>query len=533
MRPATTSKRWEILSVSLFILIASLIGLTFRDYGVTWDEPIHVRYGERVYNYFASGFSDHESSRFGDLRYYGGAFDLLCAIGRRLSPLGLYETRHLINALVGLLGMLGCWKLAHTLGGARTAFLAVLLLALTPRWWGHSFNNPKDIPFAGFHVWSIYYLARIQPTLPHVPLGLALRLAVFIGLTLAIRIGGLMLLAYLGLMMGATLIEPLRQRSLREILARSRALFISSTWIVLPAWGVMLLFWPWAQSRPLRASFEALEVLSDFTWRGTVLFAGRTLHATQIPRSYLTHWLAVTLPEILLIGLVLGLVLAVRSAVRDRALLRGPAAARHALVVLAALGPIAYITIRRPIIYDGMRHALFVVPLFACLAARALETAHERLSRISRRAAVALAALAGFYGALHVAIMVHLHPHEYVYFNRLVGGLPGAFGRYETDYWGNSYREAVRLLVDRLEREHRNDPRTYKVFACSNPPSSTYFFPRFIKWAREERKTDFFIATTRENCHRTMDGDILGVVERCGTPLAYVFDRRRIVQRRR
>ena len=39
------------------------------------------------------------------------------------------------------------------------------------------------------------------------------------------------------------------------------------------------------------------------------------------------------------------------------------------------------------------------------------------------------------------------HPHEYVYFNPLVGGLDGAFGNYETDYWGNSIRMASEWLA--------------------------------------------------------------------------------------
>jgi 4-amino-4-deoxy-L-arabinose transferase-like glycosyltransferase len=533
MRPAATTKRWVILSVSLFILIAALIGLTFRDYGVTWDEPIHVRYGERVYNYYASGFADHEASRFGDLRYYGAAFDLLCALGRRISPLGLYETRHLLNALVGLLGMLGCWKLARTLGGSRTAFIAALLLALTPRWWGHSFNNPKDIPFAAGYVWSIYYLVRALPAIPRVPLGLAVRLALSIGLTLAVRIGGLTLLGYLGLAMGATLFESLRKRSLRETLATFYALIGSLLKIAVPAWGVMLLFWPWAQSRPLRAPFEALDVMSHFTWRGTVLFAGKTLHATQIPRSYIPQWLFVTLPEAHLLVLVMGLGLALWFLVRGDARFRAPAVARYALVIVAAFFPIVYIAVRRTIVYDGMRHVLFIVPLFACLEARSLETAYEQLNRFKRWTAVALVALFAAYGVFHIAVMARLHPHEYVYFNRLVGGLPGAFGRYDTDYWGNSYREAVRLLVDRLESEGPIEEKTYKVFVCSNPPSSKYFFPPCIKWTRHESKADFFIATTREDCHKTVEGDVLDVVERFGTPLAYVLDRRRFVQRQR
>ena len=153
----------------LFGIALAVVSLTFTDYGVTWDEASHVRYGDGVYEYFASGFRDREAFRYLDLYYYGAAFDLLCAVGKRLLPLDVYDSRHLLNALVALAGALGCWFLAREIGTARTAFLATLLLLLTPRFWGHGFNNPKDIPFAAGYVWSIYFLVRVMSTVPRVP----------------------------------------------------------------------------------------------------------------------------------------------------------------------------------------------------------------------------------------------------------------------------------------------------------------------------------------------------------------------------
>jgi hypothetical protein len=41
---------------------------------------------------------------------------------------------------------------------------------------------------------------------------------------------------------------------------------------------------------------------------------------------------------------------------------------------------------------------------------------------------------------------IRLHPYEYIYYNRLVGGVHGAFRNYELDYWGTSYREAAAYL---------------------------------------------------------------------------------------
>jgi hypothetical protein len=261
-----------------------------------------------------------------------------------------------------------------------------------------------------------------------------------------------------------------------------------------------------------------------------VLFEGREIHVTELPRRYMVEWLAITLPEIVLLGLALGLISILARASKGELRLDSEKTRTLGLVILAAVFPIAYIAVRRPIVYDGMRHILFVLPCLAALAAHALVVAFERLGPRARKLSLGAG---GVYLIYHLAILVHLHPHEYVYFNRLAGGLPGAYGRYETDYWGNSYREAVERLAARLEAETEAPPPPYRVLLCSNPESATYFFPPYLSQTRDEADADFFIATTRFRCHESLEGEVMAVVERFGTPLAFVKDRRRLVPPRR
>jgi 4-amino-4-deoxy-L-arabinose transferase-like glycosyltransferase len=516
-------------SLILFASAATVVGLTFQDYGVTWDEPFHDRYGEGVLTFYRSGLSDRQAFLYLDLPYYGAAFDLLCALTRRVSPFGLYETRHLLNALVGLLGVLGCWRLGRELGGARTALLAALLLVLTPPWWGHGFNNPKDIPFAAGYVWSVYYLTRVAAALPRPPTTLLVKLGLAIGLSLASRVGGLMLVGYAA----ALLAWPAFAGGGADGLGRGSRLRHAAVGLlvtVATAWPVMLLLWPWAQARPFQAPFEAARLMARFGWRGTVLFGGEYIHSTQLPRGYVTRWMLITLPEILLIGLALGLALAARSIARGRIDAGSPGFRRVAVTLLATVFPIAYIIVGRAILYDGMRHVLFLVPLLAVLAARGLEGAFDLAERSYPRLARAGAALVALYLVYILTVMVRLHPYQSVYFNQLVGGLPGAYGRYETDYWGNSYKAAVRLLTEHLERESPSPPR-YSVFVCANPPTATYYFPPYLERTRVEEEADFILGTTRWDCHKTQPGDVLAVVERMGTPLNFVVDRRRLTGR--
>ena len=298
----------------------------------------------------------------------------------------------------------------------------------------------------------------------------------------------------------------------------------------------MLALWPWSQQRPLSGPFQALGVLSRFTWRGWVLYGGEQVYSTEIPRSYVPHWLAITLPELVLFGLLVALCLGSWSlvrGVRGKAQLRSIDTARTSLVAFSAIFPIVYVVVQQPILYDGIRHMLFVVPPLVCLAARALDLAFERISHWRSSLAIASLSAVGLYLILQITVMLRLHPHEYVYFNQLVGGLPGAAGRYETDYWGNSIREAVEILVERLESESMARPPHYNVFICSSPVSATYFFPPYLSRTRDENEADFLVGTTRWKCHESLEGRAMVVVERLGAPLAYVVDRRHLVPPRR
>jgi hypothetical protein len=124
--------------------------------------------------------------------------------------------------------------------------------------------------------------------------------------------------------------------------------------------------------------------------------------------------------------------------------------------------------------------------------------------------------------------MVRLHPYEYVYFNRFVGGLPGAATRYETDYWAASNTEGMRWLAQHvLQDEHG----TLTVGTCQNDESVRLFLEhepevaQHLKLERRPAYADILLADTRNNCHKTQ-GRVLHVVERLGVPLLYVIQRR-------
>jgi len=522
---------WDGLSRALFIVVTLLVIATFTDYGITWDEDVHKWYGTLVLNYYLSGFTDLRATEWLDLFNYGGAFDATAALLNHVSPFDTYETRHLLNGLVGVLGLVGVWRLGRALAGPRAGFLAALFLALTPNYYGQMFNNPKDVPFAAGMAWSLYYLVRLASELPKPRWSLLAKLGVAVGMTLGIRVGGLLALGYLGLLLGLSECwRALEARSVR-LLVVDFLLSLARTWVpvTLIAYAVMLVFWPYAQLDPLRNPLRALANFSHEIFPFNTLFDGRYVPASDLPWAYLPVHVVLALPELVLVLLAAAVPMALVLAWRRRWQLERVATLGYVIVGFAILFPIAYAIAIKAVLFDGMRHFIFVLPAIASIAAAAMDCTLSWLKRFPyRRWVYGCLAL---YGMGHVAIMGMLHPDEYVYYNAFIGGVAGADGLFKTDYWANSYAEAVMGLEDHLRGEYGADymDHEFTVAVCGPPISAGFYFPSNFVFVSDRNRADFFIAFTKDDCHKALPGREVYRVERMGVLLSIVLDRRAYV----
>ncbi|MGZ8878649.1 MAG: hypothetical protein ACXW2O_11025, partial [Candidatus Aminicenantales bacterium] len=152
--------------IYLLLLINILIGLlVFRDYGLSWDEPLFYDYGDALgYAYspleWLSGDFDINQS-FGasgdDHKTRGPAYLLLAREPvYLLEALGLDKASawHLVNFLFFQLGAYFLYRLASRWMSSPAALGAAALFAWQPLLWGHAFINPKDPPFLVFFLAS-------------------------------------------------------------------------------------------------------------------------------------------------------------------------------------------------------------------------------------------------------------------------------------------------------------------------------------------------------------------------------------------
>jgi hypothetical protein len=519
--PFADRKLWAVSAGALLAAWLVVIAFTFRDYGITWDEDVRSTYGEYIIRWYASGFRDTAALHYFLLSVQGGFFNVLERLAQRVSPFGGFETSHLLNTIFGVLAAWGAYRLGSAAMNRLAGFASALFLILTPSFYGHSFNNPVDVPAAALWIWAVYFLVRMIPLLPTPPWQAAVRLGVITGLALAMRMGSVLLVAYIGLAFAAWLVlEGRPVRACAAKLARTFAIVCGAAYVAMLPW------WPAAILHPLYQPAKGLWFATHFEFPFDVFFEGKWISNMHLPRYYVAKMFLISLPEFYFIALCAGAAMAIPAA--RRAYQDGNAARRRmlalAVIAAAALLPVLYTVIARPVDYDGIRHYLFVVPFAAVLcgcAAAALSAGRGAWRWVSGAGIVASLALTA-------ADMHALHPDEYVYFNRAFGGgLAKAAQLYETDYWGNSYKEGV----DWLAAHYRPAAgRKIKVASCSYSLSTSYFLPadRFEYVGSYEKgqfvsdQADVFLATTRWNCDRRVTGKIIHVVERQGAPLLYI-----------
>src|SRR5260221_8272145 len=419
---------WNRAALGLLALIVLVVIATFADYGVTWDEDVHNWYGVFVLDYYLTLFKDSRCLNWLNLYNYGAAFDTIAAALNHISPFGTYETRHLLNGAFGIFGIIGGWKLGRCLGGPRAGFIAALLLLAIPNYYGQMFNNPKDIPFAVGMVWSIYYMVRIIPLLPRPKWSLVAKLGVAGGMALGVRVGGLLVFCYLGLLLLSFVIwRTAEAPSARRVFGDS----FSAFWrVLLPtvivAYPVMLLFWPCAQESPIGIPLPALIFFSHETFPYRTLFAGQYFAATDLPWAYLPTYIALALPELVLALVLAAPVGAVLMLRRLPAGERRDWLLRHGLVAFAIVFPVTYALEIKAVLFAGMRHFIFLLPLIAVAAALVADRLLDRLSRFEDRPPGS--APLTLYGIGPFIMMSMLHPQEFGFYNRLFGGGEGSLG---------------------------------------------------------------------------------------------------------
>jgi hypothetical protein len=449
--------------------------LASRKAGVSCDEMLHYNHSQSVYRYFESHGTDKSAlnTPVSNLKYYGQSFDnVVTILSNWVGVDDVYSFRSLMSSIAGWITILLTALFASRLSGYRSAIFVVLLFGISPAFLGHSQNNLKDVPFALSYIASAFLITTFLAREKRISLSEILLIIFSIAFSISIRAGGLVLICYIYFFFFVLLtLKFIETWNIDKRGALTRLLQI--TGITIAAWFLSILLWPYALQDPVKNVIESYRVMAHFPSTFRQIFEGKNEWSDFMPWYYLPKSMLITIPVIVLAGLFMFVLFARKKMPEEKVISYG-------MIIFTLIFPAVFVIIEKSNLYSSWRQFLFLYPAIVLLAATGLNYLFDMLktNRIKWIAALCLVVL-----SIHPARFILQNiPYSYLYYNQLVGGLKGALGNYETDYYYISHREASEWLSGNLDNKKIQSPvkigATYSIdwFFRNHPGIETSVF---------------------------------------------------------
>lgn len=426
---------WKKILWASFAVIFVLMTVMSFSYGLSGDEVDMNEYGKAILKYFTSFGGDqtvfnmpHEFNRDGVIQYYGGFFDIVCAIFNKFSPLGEYPTRHMLNAWAGFLAIFFAARIAVKAFNYQAGLFCAWLMFLSPFFLGHAMNNPKDIPFATAYIAAIFCIIRLFERMPKPTIADYAYAILAIGITIDVRVGGILLIPYLFVFAAIIIIT-------KNFFQDNKLSY--KDWVkplsIVAVLGYLAgsLFWPYGQKNPISNPITALQEMSNFKVSILQLWEGTKVPSNELPSSFILKSFMMSNSYVLLAGLAF-MAFFIWGARKHQS------AAIIYFVVFTGVFPVFYIIYSKANVYHSWRHAMFAFPSLAIAAAGGWYFLSKNLENRKFKYGMAIAAVLLLEPLTFIA---STFPNTVCYYNAIGGGVTGAYSNYEMDYYYNSVKQ--------------------------------------------------------------------------------------------
>jgi hypothetical protein len=509
-----STKIIDAISYALLIFLFFTIFLTFKDYGISWDEIYQAEYGRMTYEYFRTFGADKSSFTYMNSYYYGPVVELICHfIFTTFPSIGLYEIRHLISALIGAVGVIGCYKIGKLCGGSTVGLISIITICLFPSYYGHLFINSKDIPFAAGSIWSLYYSIKLILELPCIRFSNFLKLGFIIGLSLAIRVGAVIFWGYF--LLGTLIWAVVNFKNLQNFWLEKTLLKFTSKLVVYflatftLSYILMVMLWPAAHNAALSFPYQALVYFSNFE------------RQTQDTLQYLLTYLPVKIPEILLILVPVGIFIIIHDLIKKQ--FHSKEFISIVILFICFIFPLILVVIKKSYLYNELRHVLFTLPTLALFVVvsvnRFLQIYNGKLVKLG------LTLIFTLHSILISITLFKLHPYQYIYYNHISGGISEAYKKQlPLDYWCTSYKEISGYFLKSV-RSKGPEVRKKSFLLYSHGPfwaADLYLrnkSPKILSVGTPQ-EADYIISYTDNRADKNWDAKTIYKVERFSTPIS-------------
>ena len=442
--------KYQQLIIPVFFLAYLLIGLSvLPDYGMSWDEAAQRNHGIVAFDYINEVLDlGHEKQRpqsnlmRHSARHYGLWFPLMGYGLENLFGLsedfrGRFLMRHIMVFLLFWIATIFFFKLLkNRFDDWKTGLLGTTMLILSPRIFAHSFFNPKDIVLLSCYLITTYTLIRFfqKTTIKH-----GVFHAVACAFVVNSRVPGIIIPTFT---LGIILIDFLQNKFSKDLLNKYK--FSLPTFIFATLLFTILLN-PSLWKAPTEQFTETFQSMSKFDWSSHLLFNGEFILGTELPWHYVPTWITISTPIVYLFFFIIGAFFVFKNGVRSLIQLQIWQNKNELIdVILFSLFllPILAVIIKGSTLYDGWRQLFFVYPSMIGVTTLGF----VRLANYKKIKAIIFLIFA--FGLLQTGFrMTKEHPFQYLYFNAFAGD--DLLERYDRDYWGLSYRQAIEELIKR------------------------------------------------------------------------------------
>jgi hypothetical protein len=451
-------KQITFLLFSIFFLVGLF---TFKDYGISIDEEYGRFCGFYWLSYVLSFLPFDELKNLVDIKlnkihgpslltpeeypFYGVIFDLPVAFLEVIFQIedseNYYYLKHFLNFLLFFISSIFFYKLLlNRFSNYKVSIIGTLFFVLSPRIYGSSFFNNKDLIFLSLVTIAIYFCFKTFDKLNYKNI---IIFSIFAALSTSQRILGIFLpIAFIFFYFLSFLSNEKNTKDLITIL-----IFLVLYYLFL------VIFWPYLWSGPFANFIVAFQFFSDHPLIIKQFFGGEYINANYVPYNFIFTWILISTPILYTILFIIGYFkifkrffikfLNIKNNVPYYDLWRGTNEKKDLFMLFSISSIVLYLIAFNVLIYTGWRQIYFINIFLIYIATYAFYqfdiSLKSKLKNYFNFGFIILCLLFIVYK------MVIFHPYQNVYFNELFK--KNVHEKFEIDYWGLSGKKFLKDIL--------------------------------------------------------------------------------------
>ena len=462
------SNNFFFKNISIFFLIFYFfIGLFLvDDYGISVDEEFQRFSGFYWLNFILEltsfeNFKIYVENKFEEInglslpnpknyKFYGVIYDLplafIEAILKIEEPKEYFLLRHYANFTIFFISSVFFYLiLKNRFKNDIIIFLGLLLYVSSPRIFGHSFYNNKDIVFLSLVTVTFFFIFKF---IEHKNLKNIIIAGLFSSITCASRIVGIFIPLFF-----IFYLIILKENEKFNIKKKIKIISL----YLLTFFLFLIIFWPYLWASPFNNFVYSLKIFSKYPEEFQMLFNGRYVNSNYLPLSYLPTWITITMPLLSLFLFLNGFInfskrfflrlVNIKENFLPNDFWRSINESKDFIIFTCFLLIFFYIILSNTDIYNGWRHLYFLHFFITYIAIFGLHILNIKFKKIKHFLLIPfLFIMLNFYD------LIKFHPYQGSYFNQLI--LKSKKNSFEVDYWGTA---GVRFLKEILSYEKNSD----------------------------------------------------------------------------